>query len=181
MIKVNSNYILPGISVLVLVVVMLLPDPGGIRQYTSKKEYADIMSNLQQGLVDKGYEIEKIQPIDKGLGKAGLKIRTYRVIFFNPKHTMNAVQEKYPAFSALLPLSITVAREKNRLRIVGTPFRMLIKNAEGKDLKALVRRWQQDSEKVIKKALKNSEAPFRRNDESLQQGSVRLAQRVGVF
>ena len=144
-----------------LLVTIKISGNGGIKEYTSKKEYADIMTYLQQGLIDKGYEIEKIQPIDRGLAKAGKKINVYRIIFFNPRHTQDAVQRKYPGFSALLPLSITVAKEKNKIRIISGPYKFMVNSAKGDDLRALVKLWQHDSDKVIKHAIKTSESTFK--------------------
>jgi len=136
-------------------------NPGGIREYSSSKDYSEIMTHLQLGLISHGYEIEKIQPIDKGLARAGKKIETYRIIFFNPRHTIGAIQRKYPGFSALLPLSITVAKHKNKIVIVSSPYKFLSRAARGKDIRALVKLWQQDSDSIIKQALKQSETPFK--------------------
>jgi len=139
----------------------LLSDKGGIKEYRTNKDYANVMTHLQQGLLDKGYEIEKVQPIDNGLAKAGLKIKAYKVIFFNPRYTLDAIEHKYPGFSALLPLSITVAQEKGSIKIVSTPFKFLTNAAHGKDLRALIKLWELHSDNIIKKALKESEAVFK--------------------
>ncbi len=138
----------------------LLSDKGGIKEYQTNKDYADVMMNLQQGLIDKGYEIEKVQPIDNGLAKAGLNIKTYKVIFFNPRFTLEAIQNKYPGFSALLPLSITVAKEDGNIKIVSSPFKFLTNAAHGQDLRALIKLWEQHSDNIIQKALKQSETVF---------------------
>lgn len=152
--KYSWAIIVPG---LILAISYFFANPGGISVYSTQKNYANVMGWLQQGLVDKGYEIEKIQPIDKGLGRAGININTYRVVFYNPKHTLTALQRKYPAFTVLLPLSITVAKENKNLKIIGSPYKLLLRSAKGHDLQATIKRWRKDSDDVIRQALKKAE------------------------
>jgi len=121
--------------------------------YESEKDYSQVMTKLQEGLIAKGYEIEKIQPIDKGLEKAGLKIEKYRVIFFNPKNSLVNIQNKFPRFSTLLPLSITIAKQNDKLKIIGAPYQLLLKNTSNIELIAQIKQWQHDSEQIIKSAL----------------------------
>jgi len=124
-----------------------------IRNYATGKDYSVVMTHLQEGLIKRGYEIEKIQPIDQGLKKAGFEIEKYRVIYFNPKHSIESIQKKHPKFSALLPLSITLAVESDSLKITGAPFKLLLKSTNDKVLLSQIRKWKKDSEQIIKEAL----------------------------
>ncbi|VAW77819.1 hypothetical protein MNBD_GAMMA12-1084 [hydrothermal vent metagenome] len=156
----KTKHILISASLLIILAIILIPAKSDIQEYHSDKDYSDIMANIQQGLIDQGYEIEKVQAVNIGLAKAGFTIQPYKVIFFNPKHTLSAIHLKYPGFSALLPLSITVAKEDEQVRIVSSPFKFLINAAPKQDLRALVKIWKQHSHTIIVKALKESATGF---------------------
>lgn len=126
---------------------------GSISNYETKRDYLEVMVNVQEGLLARGYKIEKIQPIDRGLKKEGLNVAPYRVIFYYPTTEFSSIQTRYPKFSALLPLSIIIAQQDNKLKITGPPYGFILKHANDRQLYSLVKKWQKDSEQIIKNAL----------------------------
>ena len=142
-----------GLAATLGLMIYVFVNRSSIPEYVTEKDYNHVMTSIQEGLLKRGYKIEKIQPIDQGLAKAGLKIQKYRVIFYHPKQSIELIQKKYPKFSALLPLSITIAKDKDKLKIIDMPYRILYENAKQKDLISQIKLWEKDSKEIIKNAL----------------------------
>jgi uncharacterized protein (DUF302 family) len=118
----------------------------------SQNDFPDTMTKVQQELANKGYTVTRIQALDQGLGKAGYTIDRYRIIFFGDPLDFDIVQQRYPQFTVLLPLSITVYEDEDKIYLQSMPFDMLKKASRDREYLAMVSRWQSDIDKVILKA-----------------------------
>lgn len=89
---IKYNKLLITVSVFLLLfslsLVVYIDQNSGVPIYKSDKKYAEVMVAIQNGLINRGYKIEAIQPIDRGLKKAGYNIPTYRVVFYYPQHDL---------------------------------------------------------------------------------------------
>lgn len=154
-IKYNKRLITVSVFLLLFSVslVVYIDQNSGVPIYKSDKKYAEVMAAIQNGLINRGYKIEAIQPIDRGLKKAGYNIPTYRVVFYYPEHDLAWIQARHPHLSALLPLSIIVAKRNKQLLVTGPPYRFLIKHTDNPILLLMIKQWQSDSNQIIKNAL----------------------------
>jgi uncharacterized protein (DUF302 family) len=150
---------------LVIAIIGVLVYKGGqsLEIYETGKDYSEVMTEIQEGLIKRGYEIEKIQPIDKGLAKSGYEIEKYRVIFFNPKSDIRWIRKNHPKFTVFFPLTITIAKQKGKIKIINTPFRLLLKNANNDELKRIIRKWEKESHEIIANAIKR-DVPVKQTD-----------------
>ena len=117
------------------------------------RDFDITMTEVQEGLLKRGYTIDKIQPIDKGLDKAGYKLENYRVIFYRNKIDSKRIHNSHPEFTTLLPLTLTIVKDKHGTKIISTPYKMLLKNAPADYIKRLVLKWKKDSREIVKEVI----------------------------
>ena len=71
-------------------------------------DYPEAMMFVQQQLHKRGYQISRIQHVDKGLQSRGYESLRYRVIFFGRPQEVALIKAKHSALIPFFPLNITV-------------------------------------------------------------------------
>lgn len=146
----SSDLIVLALTLLVLLAVMIHRDNNGIATRSTTKDFDSVMTELQEALLKRGYSINKIQPVDKGLAKAGYTLDTYKVIFYQKTEDMAEIKSLHPEFTAFLPLTFTLVKNRDSVSIIGMPFNMLLKNAPSKSIRRLVKKWRKDSNAIVR-------------------------------
>lgn len=105
--------------------------------------FPEAMSKLQEIIRKKGYTISRVQRVDIGLTKSGYKTDKYRVVFFGRPEEIRQLVSRHPDLAAFLPLKISIFAEGNDTILV-TANPQHLKRAGGKQLHAVIRRWEKD-------------------------------------
>ncbi len=146
----TSDMLMLALALLALLAAAIHHHRGRIATLNSAKDFDSVMTELQEALLKRGYSIRKIQPVDKGLAKAGYALDTYKVVFYQNAEDMKKIKSRHPEFIAFLPLSFTLVKNKNGVRVISMPFNLLLKNAPSKRIRRLVKKWRRDSDAIVR-------------------------------
>jgi len=75
------------------------------------------LDDLSLALIDHGYELVKVQPIDHALVKRGYSDPGIRLAFVGKEEQVRQALATDPALLSLLPLRLTLEQENGRIRI----------------------------------------------------------------
>jgi uncharacterized protein (DUF302 family) len=93
--------------------------PAAAESYFSSAKQADYrvaLDDLSLAILDHGYTLVKIQPVDKGLRSQGYELfEDYKLVFFGNKELERTAIAATPELAALLPLKIILYQDKERV------------------------------------------------------------------
>ena len=75
------------------------------------------LDDLSLALIDHGYELVKVQPLDNALVKRGYADPGIRLAFVGKEEQIQQALATDPALLSLLPLRLTLENENGRIRI----------------------------------------------------------------
>lgn len=133
--------------------VLLLAGPGaaaeGLIERDLDLEYPEAMAYLQTAIRDAGYELQFIQPVDRGLRRRGVDAEELRVLHVLPPDTASARAAAHPDLAPLLPLRITLYRERGALRV--SAMRPTLLAGPGLDPAAarILDGWESDLRRIV--------------------------------
>ena len=75
--------------------------------------YPEAMMFVQAQLHKRGYQVSRIQHVDKGLQSRGYESLRYRVVFFGRSQEVALIKTKHAALIPFFPLNITVFEKED--------------------------------------------------------------------
>ncbi len=140
-----------------LFVAATLATCDSVENAQTRNDFPEVMSELQTNIQAKGYQVSRVQQVDVGMEKAGYDISEYRIVFFAKPGEVKTVLDNYPEFSSFLPLSITIYRDGEMIRLVGMPFALPRTHATTQELKAMIASWEKDTADIIRQTIETSD------------------------
>jgi hypothetical protein len=113
-------------------------------------DYRVALDELSLAILDRGYTVVKIQPVDKGLRSKGYQLfEDYKLVFFSSKDLERQAMALGPEMATLLPLKVILYQDK-RAVVAAAPvldgWREVFPSDSGQ---ALIRRIDQDIRGIL--------------------------------
>ncbi|MGB1111091.1 MAG: hypothetical protein ACPG4N_12095 [Gammaproteobacteria bacterium] len=121
---------------------------AGTLAFFSDSSAGEVSAYLQSELQSRGFQVQFVQPIDKGLTAHGDHQPYFRVIIFNPPAEDIPKGEAGDALHAFLPLRIAVAETAEGTRASVLPYARLAESLEPEAAEAL-RTWAHQLEQTL--------------------------------
>lgn len=119
----------------------------------SRQVFPDAMTNLQQAIINRGYQLIRVQRVDVGLTASGFKTDKYRLVFFGDKYMMEELPNKYPELIPYLPLKIVIFAEEDQTLILAMNPVILEKYyPDNPELARAFNQWKKDLELILYEA-----------------------------
>jgi len=128
-----------------------------IEHAQTRDDFPDVMLELQTSIQEKGYKVSRVQQVDVGMEKAGYTIDEYRVVFFAKPEEVKFILKEYPEFASFLPLSITIYKDGDRIRLLGMPFALPRAQDSTKELGKMIAAWEKDTADILRQTVENSD------------------------
>jgi len=142
---------------IVLLAAGVLTACDNIESAQVRSDFPEVMLTLQTNIQASGYQVSRVQKVDVGMKKAGYAIDEYRVVFFAKPEEVKIILEEYPDFASFLPLSITIYKEGDMIRLVGMPFALPKAHESGQALETMIARWEKDTTEIIRQTTETRE------------------------
>lgn len=114
-------------------------------------EFPEAMTALQNAIVNQGYQLARVQHVDRGLRRAKYKTDKYRVVFFGKYKELKKITKIAPDLSPYLPLKISIFAENDQTLLVTLSPEMLKQFYPNRALHGYFNRWQKDIEAILNK------------------------------
>jgi hypothetical protein len=106
-------------NALIALALIVAPAPAAASPVSAIKtgNMQTALDDLSLALIDHGYELVKVQPIDHALVKRGYSDPGIRLAFVGKEEQVRQALATDPALLSLLPLRLTLEQENGRIRI----------------------------------------------------------------
>jgi len=142
----RRNLVLP-----IAVIGMLAMSSCAPRMYVreTSKPFPETMADLQNAIVENGYQLSRVQRVDYGLINRGFKSDKYRIVFFGKAQEISQLSDAFPQLIPFLPLKFTILEKENGSEIAAiNPVRLAQLYPEP-ELQPIFERWQRDVVKIL--------------------------------
>ena len=125
----------------------------GLMMVRSKQAFPEAMTNLQNSIINHGYQITRVQRVDIGLTASGFKTDRYRLVFLGNKYMLEQLSEQYPEIIPYVPLKIAIFSENDQTLMLAMNPGNLEKYYPGKpELSKAFSRWRKDLHSILHEA-----------------------------
>lgn len=112
-------------------------------------DFPEAMALLQESVGERHYTVTRVQHVDRGLIERGYETAEFKVVFFGKPAQMADVVSNHPALIPFVPLSITISRDGDHIRVSALSPTQLSQLNLPPDTTELIHHWQQDLEHIV--------------------------------
>ncbi|MCK4951495.1 MAG: DUF302 domain-containing protein [Gammaproteobacteria bacterium] len=147
-----------AISILLIVLSTSPVHADDLIMVRSTQAFPEAMTNLQHAIINRGYQLIRVQRVDIGLTASGFKTDKYRLVFFGDKYMMEELPNKYPELIPYLPLKIVIYAEEDQTLILGmNPVNLEKYYPDNPELARAFNQWKKDLESILHEAQKDED------------------------
>lgn len=118
---------------------------------SKKGDFKTAQVDMTIAIMNNGYILTKIQPIDQGLRSKGYESEDYHLVFFGNQGDQEKAIAIEPRISVLLPLKIMIYRlDGGRIGASIPNLSMWKQLYRSERLNPVIDKWQHDSEEILK-------------------------------
>ena len=115
-----------------------------------QEDYHVALDELSVAIMDKGYTVVKIQPVDQGLRSKGYPLyENYKVVFFGNEELEQQAIAAAPELATLLPLKVVLYQDQGRVVATTQQLESWRKVFPSRQAQAVLQRFDRDLQAIL--------------------------------